>query len=88
MLITLPQMFLSGVIIPIGNSTGILFVLSRMMPMTYCVDLARAVVYSGSPQYSEVVLFNPAINLAAIVALTIFFLVIGTYFYARTEKNR
>lgn len=39
MLITMPQMFLSGVIIPIANSSGILFVLSRILPMTYCVDL-------------------------------------------------
>src|SRR5690625_1642934 len=46
MLITMPQMFLSGVIIPIAHSTGILFLLSRMLPMTYCVDLGRAVVYA------------------------------------------
>ena len=88
MMITMPQMFLSGVIIPINHSSGILFVLSRVMPMTYCVDLGRAVIYAGSPQYSSVVLFNPAISLIAIAALTVFFLVVGTYLYARSEKNR
>jgi ABC-2 type transport system permease protein len=88
MLITLPQMFLSGVVIPIGHSTGILFILSRLMPMTYCIDLARSVVYAGTPEYSEVVLFNPVINLAAIITLTVVFLVVGTYFFARGEKNR
>ena len=46
MLIVMPQMFLSGAIIPIQNSSGILMVLSRMMPMTYCLDLVRSVIYA------------------------------------------
>ena len=87
-LIVMPQMFLSGAIIPISNSSGVLMILSRCMPMTYCLDLARAVVYAGSPEYSSVVMFNPAINFAAITALTVVCLVIGTYFFARSEKNR
>lgn len=88
MLITMPQMFLSGAIIPINNSSGILFVVSRMMPMTYCLDLMRAVVYAGTPEYDRVVLFNPAVTLAAIAAITVICLVIGTFFFARSEKNR
>jgi ABC-2 type transport system permease protein len=35
-----------------------------------------------------VVLFNPAVNCAAIVALTAVCLVVGTFFFARSEKNR
>jgi len=88
MLITMPQMFLSGVIIPIGNSSGVLLVLSRILPMTYCVDLGRAVVYAGSPEFGSVVLFNPAVSLLAIAALTAVCLVLGTFLYARSEKNR
>jgi len=88
MLITMPQMFLSGAIIPINNSSGILFVISRMLPMTYCLDLARAVVYAGTPEYDSVVLFNPAITLTVIVAITVVCLVTGTFFFARSEKNR
>ncbi|MCL2880866.1 MAG: ABC transporter permease, partial [Treponema sp.] len=87
-LITLPQMFLSGAIIPISHSTGILFVLSRCLPMTYCLDLTRAVVYAGTPEYNSVVMFNPLINFAAIIALTVLCLVIGTWFFARSEKNK
>jgi ABC-2 type transport system permease protein len=87
-LIVMPQMFLSGAIIPITSSSGVLMVLSRCMPMTYCLDLARAVVYAGSPEYGSVVMFNPVINFAAISALTVVCLVIGTYFFARSEKNR
>jgi ABC-2 type transport system permease protein len=88
MFITMPQMFLSGAIIPIGNSSGILLVLNRLMPMTYCLDLTRAVVYAGTPEYSSVVLFNPAVNLAAIIALTVAFLAVGTFMFARSETHR
>ena len=87
-LVAMPQMFLSGAIIPITHSSGVLFVLSRMMPMTYCLDLVRAVVYAGTPAYAKVVLFNPAVNCAVIVALTAIFLVLGTWAFSRSEKNR
>ncbi len=87
-LITMPQMFLCGAIIPITNAHGILYVISRMMPMTYCLDLVRAVVYAGTPQYASVVIHNPAINLVVILGLTVICLLIGTFFFARSEKNR
>ena len=87
-LIIMPQMFLSGAIIPISNSSGILLYLSRILPMTYCLDLVRAVVYAGTPEYESVVLFNPVINCLAIICLTVVFLIIGTYFFARTEKHK
>ncbi|MDR1769274.1 MAG: ABC transporter permease [Hungatella sp.] len=88
MLITMPQMFLSGAIIPIGNSNGILWLISRVLPMTYSLDLTRAVVYAGTPEYASVVLFNPAVSLIATVAITVICLTVGTAFYARSEKNR
>jgi ABC-2 type transport system permease protein len=88
MLITMPQMLLSGAIIPIGDSSGALFVLSRAMPMTYCLDLTRAVVYAGTPEYDSVVLFNPAVNFVAVAGLTLVCLMLGTFFFARAEKNR
>jgi len=88
MLVIMPQMFLSGAIIPINNSSGALLVLNRVMPMTYCLDLVRAVVYRGSPEYDRVVMFNPAVNFAAIAVLTAVCLVIGTYLFARSEKDR
>jgi len=87
-LITLPQMFLSGAIIPINNTSGVLFIVSRCLPMTYCLDLTRAVLYAGTVEYNNVVMFNPLLNFAAIVGLTIVCLVIGTFFFARSERNR
>ncbi|MDR3106616.1 MAG: hypothetical protein LBU05_00205 [Bifidobacteriaceae bacterium] len=65
-----------------------LLVLSRLTPMTYCVDLGRAVVYAGRPDYDAVVLLNPAVNLPCVVAITAVCLVGGAYLYARSEKNR
>ncbi|MGE4354691.1 MAG: ABC transporter permease [Oscillospiraceae bacterium] len=88
MLIMMPQMFLSGTIIPINHSRGALLVISRIMPMTYCLDLVRAVVYAGTPEYGSAVLFNPAVTLAAIIAITVVCLIIGTFFFARSEKKR
>ena len=87
-LIIMPQMFLSGAIIPINHSSGVLMVLSRCMPMTYCLDLARAVVYYNTPEYNSVVMFNPLVNFAAIAGLTLVCLFIGTFLFARSEKNR
>lgn len=88
MLITMPQMFLSGALIPINNSSGILYVLSHAMPMTYCLDLVRAVVYAGAPEYASVVLFNPMVNFIAIAVLTVICLMIGTFLFAHSEKSR
>jgi len=88
MLVTMPQMFLSGAIIPINNSSGALYVISRAMPMTYCLDLLRSVVYAGTPEYESVVLFNPMLSLVVIAAITIVGLVFGTFLFARSEKNR
>jgi ABC-2 type transport system permease protein len=88
MFIIMPQMFLSGAIIPINNSSGILLILNRIMPMTYCLDLVRAVVYRGSPEYGSIVMFDPLVNFAAIAVLTVVCLMLGTFFFARSEKNR
>ncbi|MCL2359819.1 ABC transporter permease [Candidatus Bathycorpusculum sp.] len=82
MLLVMPQMFLSGAVIPINESNPVLLVLSRIMPMTYCIDLARTITSVETP------LFNPIINFAAIGALTLICLVIGTFFFARSEKNK
>jgi ABC-2 type transport system permease protein len=81
-LITMPQMFLSGAIIPVNESNAFLLILSRIMPMTYCVDLTRTITGIQEPT------FNPAVNFAVIALLTVVFLVIGTFFFARSEKNR
>ncbi|MDR1997532.1 MAG: ABC transporter permease [Candidatus Margulisbacteria bacterium] len=88
MLVVMPQMFLTGAFIPINNSQGLLFLLSRLMPMTYCLDLARAAFFAGAPGYASIVLFNPLLDILIIAALTVVFLLIGTFFFVRSETNR
>jgi len=39
-------------------------------------------------QFMLVVMFNPFVNFVAIVALTVVCLMVGTYFFAQSEKNR
>ena len=87
-LLVFPQMFLSGALIPISNSSGILGLLAKLMPMTYSIDLARNIFYAGKPEYAAVVL-NPAwLDLAVTVGLFLVFTVVGTYLFVRADRNR
>ncbi|MEH7417267.1 ABC transporter permease [Neobacillus drentensis] len=88
MLLIMPQMFLSGALIPVNHSTGILNFLAHIMPMTYCVDLARAVFYAGDPAYDRIVMFNPALDLIVMAGFFFIFSIIGTIVFARAEQNR
>jgi len=86
--IMLPQLFLAGVFTPIHNLPWYLNILSILSPMRYAVDLTRGLYYPGSPDYAQVVLQPPLVNLAIIAALFAVFLVVGTYLFVRQEKNR
>ena len=88
MMLVFPQMFLAGVMIPISNSSGILGVLAHLMPMTYLVDLLRSVVYVGNPAYNEIVLFNPALDLALTAGIAAVFIVAGTLIFSHNERTR
>jgi len=82
------QMFLSGAFIPINNSSGVLGALSHAMPMTYLVDLLRGLVYQGTPFYSQIAMYNPLLDLAVVVAISIASFVVGTFLFVRSERNR
>lgn len=62
--------------------------ISRMLPMTYCLGLVRAVVCAGTAEYDSVVLFNPFISFVVIAIITIVCLMIGTFFFARSEVGK
>lgn len=83
-----PQFFLAGVFSPIINLPPVLFIFSRLAPMTYAVDLIRSIYFLGDPAYKKVVLFNPVIDLAIVAGYFIFFILVGTYFFIRNERNR
>lgn len=83
-----PQFFLAGVFSPIKELPLPLFILSRLAPMTYAVDLIRSVYYTGNDAYSKVVLFSTTTNLLIIGIYFILFLVFGTFFFIRNERNK
>ena len=86
--IIFPQFFLAGVFNPIQNLPPFLLVLSRISPMTYAVDLFRAVYYSGTEVFDKVVLFDVWINLAVIFVMFLLFFAIGTMLFVKGERSR
>lgn len=83
-----PQFFLAGVFSPIKELPSYLFVLSRLAPMTYAVDLARNAFYWGKPEAGKVILHSPIFNLLIIVLMFLAFIFVGTYLFVRNERNR
>jgi ABC-2 type transport system permease protein len=86
--IFLPQFFLAGVFTPIKELPIYLEVLSRISPMRYAVDFSRGVFYAGHEDRDLVVLDPLWLNALVIVAATLAFIGVGTYFFVRAEQNR
>ena len=83
-----PQFFLAGIFYSVKVLPLPLDILSRLSPLRYAVDLTRDVFYAGSPDYDKVVLAGPLTNLLVIVVMFVVFLVVGTTFFVRRERNR
>ena len=87
-MVMFPQMFLSGALIPVKNSTGVLSVLVHVMPATYLVDLLRGVFYQGTSVYGKIVIYNPLVDLTVSIILSVIFLICGSFLFVRGERNR
>ncbi|RAQ97664.1 ABC transporter permease [Thermogemmatispora tikiterensis] len=87
-LLLFPQFFLGGVFVPIRNLPWYLDLLSKITPLRYAADLLRNVVYSGQPEYNQIVLEGPFVNLVVVCALTLLCLVVGTILFVRSERER
>lgn len=83
-----PQFVLAGVFSPIQNLPLPLFILSRIAPMTYAVDFIRNVYYAGSIELPKIVVYNFWTDIVIIAALFGAFLLIGTFFFVKNERNR
>lgn len=83
-----PQFFISGIFTPITNLPWYLFILSRIAPMTYAVDLLRGIYYWGNPAYNKIVLYSPVVDMVIITALFLIMLFIGTFYFVRNERNK
>ncbi len=86
--IMFPQFFLAGVFSPIKSLPPILYILSRIAPMTYVVDLIRSIYFIGDPAYNKIVLFSTGFDLLVVGIYSLVFIVVGTFFFIRNEKNR
>jgi ABC-2 type transport system permease protein len=87
-LLIFPQMFLSGALIPVSASSGILGLLAKIIPMTYSIDLARNIFYWGKPEYSAAVLHPPMLDLAVTIGFFLVFVIVGTVLFVRADRNR
>jgi ABC-2 type transport system permease protein len=87
-LLIFPQIFLSGALIPVAASTGILGLLAKVIPMTYSIDLARNIYYWGKPEYAAAVLHPPMVDLAVTVGFILVFVIVGTTLFVRSDRNR
>jgi ABC-2 type transport system permease protein len=87
-LLIFPQIFLSGALIPVAASTGILGFLAKIIPMTYSIDLARNIYYWGKPEYAAAVLHPPMLDLAVTVGFILVFVIVGTTLFVRADRNR
>jgi ABC-2 type transport system permease protein len=87
-LVIFPQLFLAGVIIPVANSSWILGFLAKIMPMTYSIDLARNIFYAGKPEYAAAVVHPLWLDLAVTIGLFVVFIVVGTFLFVRSGRNR
>ena len=87
-LLIFPQMFLSGALIPVSASAGLLGFLAKIIPMTYSIDLARNIFYWGKPEYAVAVLHGPWLDLAVTVGFFLVFTIVGTILFVRADRNR
>ncbi|HDH07251.1 MAG TPA: ABC transporter permease [Thermoproteales archaeon] len=67
----LPLLFISGVFIPLENMISWQRFLAILSPLTYCNDLIKYAFTSTS-------YFTPLINILALTAYSIFFVIVGT----------
>jgi ABC-2 type transport system permease protein len=87
-LLIFTQIFLSGALIPVASSSGILGLLAKLMPMTYSIDLARNIFYAGKPEAAFTVLYPAWLDLAVTVGFFLVFTIVGTYLFVRADRNR
>ena len=87
-LLIFPQTFLSGALIPVAQSSGILGILAKIIPMTYSIDLARNIFYWGKPEYAAAVLHPWWLDLGVTAGFFLVFTIVGTYLFVRADRNR
>ena len=86
--VMLPQFFLAGVFAPIHDLPAVLAAVAAVSPMRYAVELTRNVFYGLQPDQVAPVVWPVEVNLAITGAMFVVFVVLGTAFFVRSERNR
>lgn len=86
--VMLPQFFLAGVFAPINNLPPALAAVAAISPMRYAVELVRNVFYGLQPDQVAPVVWPVEVNLAITGGMFVVFVVLGTAFFVRSERNR
>ena len=76
--LVMPLFFLSGALFPLTDVPPALFLVARFDPLSYGVDALRHFLIGSAT-------FPLALDLGVLVAVTAFFLVLGSYFFSRIE---
>jgi ABC-2 type transport system permease protein len=84
----IPQYVLGGVLVPLTHAPRLLADIAWLLPMRYCVELARATFYAGQPGYHRVVAVGAGADLAVIAALTAALLAVGGALFSYRERVR
>jgi ABC-2 type transport system permease protein len=87
-LLVFPQMFLSGALIPIAHSTGVLAFIVHIVPMTYLIDLERNLFYHNDQAAQSLIQYSLGLDLLVTLIICVAFIVIGTIMFTRSERNR
>jgi ABC-2 type transport system permease protein len=83
-----PQFFLAGIFNPLHNIPWYLTALSKIVPLTYAVDLVRNAYYVGQREYDQIIVASPLLNILMMVGLFLVFVFIGTALFVNSERNR
>lgn len=86
--LVMPQLFLSGVFVPLAGTSGLLLTLAKFMPLTYAVDLMRGMYFLNDVNAQKDLLHSPLVNALVIAAMFTVFLTIGTILFVKKEKER
>jgi len=84
-----PQFFLAGVFTPIKDLPLYLLIPSRLVPLTYVVDLFINAFYRNTPEVKEFITIFPIwIDVLIIVVMIIVFMTYGTLAISKKERDR
>ena len=84
----IPQYVLGGVLVPLRDVPSYLRVLAHAMPMTYVVNLTRAVYYSGTPGYRAAASGSLLLDVAVTAILFAILLTAGAVLFGYRERTR